>query len=85
MKIGHDGYIVRNGLLSHHFERYELNDKKTHITLNECLEDDEGTYFWICSECNVNKRFQLQVPKFRSKLKGISAKHVRFLVMKYMH
>ena len=61
MKNGQDGYIVPNGISSHHYRRYEFNEKKTHITLKECNEDDEGTYVWMCGRCNVNKQFHLKV------------------------
>ena len=57
-KLFQGGYIVRDGKLSSHHHRYQFNERKTHITLKECHEDDEGTYVWMC---NVNKEFRMEV------------------------
>ena len=60
MKLEQKRQIVRNGVLIND-HKYEFNEDKTHITLKECHEDDEGTYVWMCGGCNVNKQFHLEV------------------------
>ena len=60
-KHSQEGYIVRAGLLNSQHFKYELNEKRTHITLKECNEEDEGTYVWMCGRCNVNRQFHLEV------------------------
>lgn len=60
-KLFKGGYIVRDGALYNGDTKFKLSDDKTHITLKECIEDDEGTYVWMCGRCNVNMHFHLEV------------------------
>ena len=60
-KLFKGGYIVRGGVLYKGEDRFKMNENKTGITLQECLEDDEGTYIWMCGRCNVNRNFHLEV------------------------
>ena len=66
-KLSQEGYIVRGGLLNSQHFKYELNERRTHITLKECHEEDEGTYVWMCGKCNVNRQFHLEVQNFGNK------------------
>ena len=66
-KLFQGGYIVRNGILNAQLIKFEFNDKRTHITLKECHEEDEGTYIWMCGRCNVNKELHLEVQKVSGK------------------
>ena len=55
-------FIVSDGVLRDEGgTRYELDEDKTHITLKECNEDDEGIYIWLCSTNNEVKHFNLEI------------------------
>ena len=60
-KLFEGGYIVRDGEIYNGAHRFQMNENKTGITLQECREDDEGTYIWMCGRCNVNRNFHLEV------------------------
>ena len=62
-KLFQGGYIVRDDSLNNHHHKYKFNERKTHITLKECNDEDEGTYVWMCGRCNVNRQFDLKVHK----------------------
>lgn len=53
-------FIVSDGELRDE-TRYELDADKTHITLKECREDDEGIYYWLCEPSYNLRNFILDI------------------------
>ena len=57
-KLERDGYIVQRGGVTVNDFKYKL-DVTNEVTLNQCNEDDEGTYEWICGECRALRKLKI--------------------------
>ena len=61
-KLEQDGYIVRRGGVTVNDFKYKLEVTDYNvivITLNQCNEDDEGTYEWICGKCRALRKLRV--------------------------